>query len=625
MQQILPHRSHLRALLMIALMLLGFVASANHAFATSIMVGGNPISTNFTCNNGVANGSLLQVSTCPDGPQDGQIISFFVCQFEQMLNEVMSKVYCAVVDDAAPAIIAALTLLIVLTGATFLMGLLPFTAKELAILGAKFTLVFAFATQAEYMIGIGYTLFVSMSKEGIVMVFDHLMSNNLMDFSQLEGNSPLGANVGIGSLTSVDDVYRLFDRTLQNILNIAAQGEKEANQCQDALFTMLMAIAIVIPPLAAAGAYFVIKLLWMLLRAVFGYCQGLLGLTFLVVLSPIYVSFALFKPTRTLFDKWIKYLVSYGFQMVIVFAFLGMVFYILSQIADDLQSYRDLVKPYKQDTMTATGVLNFADTCGICEMEESSPKEKPACKEGGKVLPLAEMHQNEEFLRFMTVKVIAMVILFYVLDIMLAFVPEMAKVLAGPKYAGQLGGGRSNSGAAPGNMQLPFEAGISNTLASAGSAYARSSNAASGGIEAVKAAFSTGILADGGLVDGIIRSAANPNDPFRNPNNPNEAFDTSPASTLFGAAAALTGAAGAFGAMGIGDGVGGGTPNASLESQLAGDLSRLTTSSTPDEIGRVIDTLKSSSNVSDAAFENALESAIRKLDPALSRHIANSR
>jgi type IV secretory pathway VirB6-like protein len=500
------------------------------------------------------------VSGCPAEPdfKEGKVFSFFICQFEQLLNEILSKVYCAVVGDLTPAIMAGLTLLVVLTGVGFLMGLVPFTAKELAILGAKFSLVLVFATQAEYMIGIGYNLFVNMAKEGITFVLDFIfVEATKRDFGEF---------YGITTFSSVSDVYALFDAVLEKMMSMASEGEQENSQCKNAIFTMLVAVAVVVPPVAFMGIYFLFKFLWMILRAIFGYCQGLLGLTFLTVLAPIYISFALFKPTRTLFDKWVKYLISFSFQMVIVFAFLGMVFYIMSQIADDLKSYGDLVQPYKKDVQSGPAILSFADTCGICELESKGPKEAPSCKANGKVLPLEEMQKDEDFLKFAVVKVVAMIVLFYILDIMMGFVPEMARHLAGPKYAGQLGGGAGGNAAMP----LPGEQAIGGMLSSAGNAFMKGNTSADGTVSAVRAAVVEGVVGDRGLIAGAIRGAVNPNEPFRNPAE----FDKTGAGALFGAAAMLTGGvavARAFNSGGIGDAIAGGaTPTSAPDDGFRG-------------------------------------------------------
>lgn len=431
----------------------------------------------FSCSGGTASGQLYTGGDCSGDPSEGQVFSYFVCNFEKIIREALGDVYCSIVEEAKPAVMAALTMAVLFMGMMFLMGMSPFTAKELMIFAAKFSMVLAFATQAEYMIGIGYALFMNVAKEGIVIVLSYLFD---------------------GSYSSTDDVYRLFDDALKQMMSLtSADSKKEGGQCQNTLFSMMVLVAAALPPLAFVGAYFMIKLVWVMLRAVFGYCQGILGVTFLVTLAPIYVSFALFKPTRTMFDKWVQYLISFSFQMVVVFAFLGMAFNIMKKMADDITDYTQLVKPYDRD-MRTPGSANVLSMCGICEMDKVGPKEKPRCK-SNKVMEIGEVAKDENFLHFASVKIMGMVLMFYILDIMMDFVPQMARHLAGQKYAGQLGGG-DTGGSSEVDMSMPGEKNVQKALQAGASAFLSSGNSASGLVHGFRAA-------GGRLVQGAVDEA----------------------------------------------------------------------------------------------------------------------
>lgn len=502
------------------------------ALAQTITDGG--VNEGFRCINGSPSGQFLITKDCPDGPGDGKVFSYFVCQFESLLNEVLSQVYCSIAWEAKPTVQAALTLMISLTGVAFLMGYTPFTAKELMMLLFKFCLVLAFATEAEYMIGVGYALFIAIAKEGIVIVLSYLFESR--------------------SFTSGGDVYRMFDQVLSDFISTATQGEAEDAECENAIFSMMVVVSAALPPLAVMAVYFLFRILWVFIRSVFGYCVGLLGISFLVTLAPIYVSFALFKPTRTLFDKWIQYLISFSFQMVIVFAFLGMAFNIMQKMADDLSDYTDLVRPYEQQVNPAPGLYTPFDVCGICELGPTDADGKPTCA-SDEAVPLTELTKNHEFLEFATVKIMAILIMFYVLDMMMDFVPMMARYLAGARHAGQLGFGQDS------NMSIPGMQGVSNSLA-AGAQAAMASGTTPGGIVAgLGAAGRHAVSGDGGVVDYMIRSVGNPQEPFRQQDD----MDRSVISTLFGTALGLTGAGAAVGSvMGSGGSAGdsGGEPTA---------------------------------------------------------------
>lgn len=403
--------------------------------ASANTITGYTIAHGFTCFHGVPIGKLYIGPGCTGSPSEGQMFSRFVCEFETIIQEVLAKVYCAIVDQADTPIYAALTLLVLFFGMSLLMGVSPFTAKELMILAAKFSLVMGFALNADLMIGYGYALFMGVAKEGIIIVLSHLFDG----FSFSQGG----------------DVYKYFDDMVKEILNLSSEGTKEDNKCQNALFAMITLMMAVMPPVFFIAAYFVFRMLWVILRAVFGYCQGILGVTFLVTLAPIYVGFALFKATRTLFDKWVQYLISFSFQMVIVFAFLGMIFSIVRQMSDDMKAYTDLVKPYDREYRSSAGTATPWNVCGICELNKVGPKEKPTCK-SDKVMHPTELVKDENFLHFATVKILSMVIIFYLLDVLMDFVPQMARYLAGPKYAGQIGGGNTG-GVKEVDMSIPGE------------------------------------------------------------------------------------------------------------------------------------------------------------------------
>lgn len=438
----------------------------------------------FSCGGGGGGGGgggFYTAGACAGSPADGQIFSYFVCKFEEIINEALSQVYCAIVEEARRPVTVALTLAVLFFGMAFLMGVSPFTAKELMAFAAKFSLVMAFALEAEYMIGIGYALFMNVAKEGIIIVLNYLFET---------------------AYTSANDVYRLFDDALAQLLQTAsADSRQEGGQCQNALFSLMVLAAAALPPVAMMGMYFMVKIVWVMVRAVFGYCQGILGVTFLVTLAPIYVSFALFKPTRALFEKWIEHLISFSFQMVVVFAFLGMAFNIMSRMADDVQDYTNLVRPYNRDYRDA-GAASMFNMCGICEMNPTAPGERPSCR-SERVMEIGQLSRDENFLHFATVKIFAMIIMFYLLDIMLDFVPQMARHLAGPKYAAQLGGG-DTGGQDEVDVSLPGEHAAKRAMAAGAQGFkgattpgAMIGGFVSGGRQALREAINTAVAGAG--------------------------------------------------------------------------------------------------------------------------------
>jgi type IV secretory pathway VirB6-like protein len=482
-----------------------YLLSAGDAMALSIT--DLFVTPDFSCVGGSPVGRINTTANCEmiydyeQVLQEGRIFGYFLCRYEQILNDLLSMTYCGVVDYLKPAIMAGMTLLIALAGASFLMGVTTFNAKELMTLAFKYSLVLAFATQAEYMIGLGYNLFMTGSKEGIVYVLDYLFDSSY-SFVNAEGETVTIA------INTASDVYHIFDATLSGVIISSATGEADPSAaCENSLLLMIFVVAAALPPLAIIAIYFVVKVVWMMLRALFGYCQGMLGITFLVMLAPIYVSFALFRATRPMFDKWVQYLISFSFQMVIVFGFLGFMFNALSKTSESMEDYTALIRPLQGEQSLRPSVFTAIDTCGICEMEFQGTRNTPVCKTPERVLPLTSMISDTEFMKFASYKIFALVVLIMIFDMLLTFVPTMAAYLAGSKHAARLGGGEMNAGGAfQDNVAIPGSQALNEMANSAATEFARSGSTPGGIVNGFVGAFAG---SDGGSRRGRLH------DPFR--------------------------------------------------------------------------------------------------------------
>lgn len=80
-------------------------------------------------------------------------------------------------------------------------------------------------------------------------------------------------------------------------------------------------------PMGAAigllGAYMTYALLLGILKAVMIYTLAYIAIAFVFVFGPIFIPMAMFKFTKEYFDKWVRILISYAIQPVIVFAYLS--------------------------------------------------------------------------------------------------------------------------------------------------------------------------------------------------------------------------------------------------------------------------------------------------------------
>lgn len=400
----------------------------------------------FTCQGPTPQGALFDSGRTCD-ISTASIFSGLVCQFEQVVSEVFSHLYCAIQDAALDPMKKLLTLFIAIFGVLFLTGMIPFTAKEMLVALIKVALVWAFATQAEYGIGVAYTFFMGAAQEGITWV--------LSVFKPADATS-----------WQADDAIRNMDTIVFNQMIPGNQvpGGADANNCQRSILALAAMLLIALPPVFLIVAYATIQTLLVFGRAMLGYLTAIAGITFLMTLAPIFLGFALFKVTFHLFEKWLQYMITFALQMVIVFAFIALVEMV--SIGDFLSAVLNMIHPYDPLVHYAP-IRKLFELCSICEYTwATNPKglEIPVCldtdaQEAGtqiKVIPLLQLVEHIEFITLIVTKIIALLILGYAMEAFLRNVPEVAKQLSGPFYAPRVGGmSAANIGTAATAIHMP--------------------------------------------------------------------------------------------------------------------------------------------------------------------------
>lgn len=73
--------------------------------------------------------------------------------------------------------------------------------------------------------------------------------------------------------------------------------------------------------LAVMGFIFIYSLVWMVLKAMFVYLAGYIGLAFMMIFAPIFIPLVLFRVTSEYFKKWLKLTIAFVMQPIIILAF----------------------------------------------------------------------------------------------------------------------------------------------------------------------------------------------------------------------------------------------------------------------------------------------------------------
>ncbi len=520
----------------------------------------------FRCVGSTAQGQLFDLSPrCPEllnatGFDFKHIFSFFVCHTEKLITALFGNLYCGIIRALSPAVYAVATLAVMFFGIAFTTGILDFTARELLGFLMKIALFVAFTTEADYMIGIAFKLFVTTAQEGIAIAISGI-------YKDVPGQN----------YASGQDLYFFMDNFFYRLLTDLSQsigapagftGDANAeahNPCKNAVFAALGLLAVAFPPIFYIGVLILAKIAMVFVRGVFGYMVALVGLAFLMVLSPIYLSFGLFRQTRRFFDRYIGYLASFTLQMLFVFTFLAFVLSLpLSHVSNSLLG----LITYQKTTYEGNTWRWPWEYCSICQFDVydingtpnnisddrgplppdtkvNSAIHRLQCKEPKQALePLAlfspqpdgtgrppvvagQQLQNQ-LMNFAMYGLLGLLVLGLVVDKLLSMIPLFAQQLSnglGARFAPQLGGGQRVLGSEQ-IVRLPFEDSLKSFADGFQSGYTqgvsltnqRPDDVPRDGISALAAGLEQGSKAmvagdgknDPGMVGGMVRFLINP-------------------------------------------------------------------------------------------------------------------
>ncbi len=454
----------------------GLLIIAQPAFAQSFGSYGD-----FSCSGGTATGTLYESrGSCPTTISFNNIFSFIICNMEQLSSNLLGNMFCGMITTLTPAVVAVLTIAVLVFGLGFTIGVIPATAREFQIFLIKIAFVLVFATQADYLIGFGYKFLITGVRDSVTTLVTSYLPP-----------PPEGAGTSVDAYAYLD---RFVAQTIRYATDYVGRKNTDADYCKDAIFAVLALMAVAFPPMTYLSLLIIAKIALTFLRAVFGYVYALVGISFLLTLAPFFLSFFLFRQTRALFDKWLGYIVSFTLQIVLLFAFLVFTVTLCMNSSNITSSFADIIIPKAyQETPEGTTFRLPWEYCTICEFKavlkddpgtEIVPdcsgrdasdggdtatcgykdfiqKGKLVCKDDPpKPIPALAAAAPEggnapsnkvvnSLLKFTFAGLASIAVLAYIVDGLLRYLPSMAQYLAGgmgATYAPQLGGGKNPRG-----------------------------------------------------------------------------------------------------------------------------------------------------------------------------------
>jgi len=400
----------------------------------------------FACVGGAANGKLyLPGDACPTTLSFDNVFSFLVCNMQQLASNVLGQMYCGLIFKLAPAVWALITLAVLIFGISFTIGTTAATGAEAIAFLLKIGFVAAFATNADYIIGYAYQFFIGGMSTGVTVVLN---------------------GMGVTNASTGAEAFKLLDNFFKQILDYAVGGSGSPigeEKCKNALFAVLATMGMAFPLVAYFSLALIAKIFLAIFRAIFGYIYAIFGVTFLIILSPIFVSFQLFKPTQSYFNKWLGYMVSMMIQVVLLFAFLTFILSLpISKMTDNLSTlimYQEQAPentsfrlPWQYCTLCDFEVVDRNNTSLVITDKDDNyiERAKLQCKTPKEAItitfaiaPKQEGKMNA-LLSFLGNGIFSLIVLAIVVERLLGMVPMLAQRLGmglGGGYAPQMGGG----------------------------------------------------------------------------------------------------------------------------------------------------------------------------------------
>ncbi len=394
-----------------------------------------------TCNQALpAGGKLWNTDTIADGfcAARGSGLNFtyhplstIVCNVVYILNDVLGRVYCSLQFDMRDTLSAALSLYIAVFGAQLLMGTAQLNTKEIMTRLLKIAGVWSFATYSVWGIGLAFNFFIDIVFSGVYWVLQSIPNNAFHD--------PTSAcyDAYTSGATGVMGVFSMLDEAMCNAL----RGSFISNNAKVIAFFAFISYNGNLPIFGMA-VYWVWKNFIIMVRALVSFLLGISALAFLISLSPIFLSMMLFQSTLQFFENWLKYMISFSLQIIIVFACLAMWITLTMLLIDFFTELASLIFPYNK-IWAGAQMQDPVSYYGLCQFQITAGPLGPVatCTANTPLIPMSMVPRKADLMYYLAYHLSMLILMAYAFDALLRDAPNIAQQLAGPQYIPALGMG----------------------------------------------------------------------------------------------------------------------------------------------------------------------------------------
>ncbi len=390
------------------------------------------------CSGGSASGDIFSPDhACSGGTGLDHIFSRIFCDFVTIVNDVLSKVYCTIQDEVRDTLQIVFTLYVAAFGAQILMGSVQMSVKEIMVRLLKIAGVWAFATQTYWAIQWAFVFFVQLGIFGAVWVW-----------GGVEDGGQDVYNIGAGSSGDLMPIFAFFDQVVYDVVT------GPFTMAHSEVIGFFFVMWYLIPTIFMLASYWLWVNFTILIRALLTFLIAVASLAFLLALSPLFLSFMLFTSTYQFFENWLKYMMSYSIQIIVVFSIVALWLAALNMFIGFFNELAEVIFPYDSLWVKSAAESDPVNTWGICPISYGDdPLLGPtaSCEDSGfdptdpddaeKMIPAASIAMEGEFVYYVIYRLLALILVCYAFDTLMRQAPYMAKSLAGPEYVPILGQG----------------------------------------------------------------------------------------------------------------------------------------------------------------------------------------
>ncbi|MEQ1704681.1 MAG: type IV secretion system protein [Rickettsiales bacterium] len=282
------------------------------------------------------------------------IFSSIGCRYVNILNDVFSKFFCALQFGMRDLVVLIVALYIAIYGVRLLIGTQEATGGAAILAFIKIGIVYMFIDKGALAVSYIYKFFVGFIQESVAWVFSGI-------------NCP--TIICIGNAQSISQVFGDIDRKVKFIIMGADDGTTAGlftgNGELILFFFVLFFISFTVfmllfTMIAKAVSVFVSSLVTFML--------SITAVAFLISLSPIFMSFMLFNSTYSLFDNWLRFLVSYSLQPMIIFAIFSLWIIISFDFLNFIGDIGKVITVLPKASSDKVGVLTVEDKLVFCPL-----------------------------------------------------------------------------------------------------------------------------------------------------------------------------------------------------------------------------------------------------------------